>query len=366
MGVVAGQPSIRLASDCVEAYVTELGGHLGPVTFDLAAKQVQPFHVAPWAEDPPTDIPNILGVLRGDFFCMPFGGNDTPFGGEKFPVHGETANELWTVDRKDDDSVVMSLDTRVRKAHVTKTISLRPGETAIYSEHRISGMSGPMTYGHHAMVAFKSPGLISTAPFVYGQVFPGQFEDPALGGYSSLKPGARFDRLDRVLQLDGKRADLTSYPAREGFEDLVMLVSKPGLPFGWSAVVFPEEGYLWLSLKNPKALPSTILWHSNGGRHYAPWNGRHRAVLGIEEVCSWFHAGLAESVAPNPISKLGYPTHSVMLPGEPAVIRTIMAVAPIREGFDQVASVVAGARGVVATSRSGIPVHLDLDLAYLN
>jgi hypothetical protein len=30
-------------------------------------------------------------------------------------------------------------------------------------------------------------------------------------------------------------------------------------------------------------LPITMLWQSDGGRDYAPWSGRHRACLGIEE-----------------------------------------------------------------------------------
>ncbi|MFW6058909.1 MAG: hypothetical protein ACODAQ_01930, partial [Phycisphaeraceae bacterium] len=49
---VMGQPSWRLASDGVEAHVTETGGHLGPVTFHLDGRRVQPFSVAPWAEEP--------------------------------------------------------------------------------------------------------------------------------------------------------------------------------------------------------------------------------------------------------------------------------------------------------------------------
>src|SRR5689334_9331989 len=91
--VVYGQPSWRLASTEVEAYVTELGGQLGPVTFDRKGRKLQPYSVAPWAEErlaPGT--PPIIQALRGDFFCLPFGGNSTPWRGEKHPVHGETSN----------------------------------------------------------------------------------------------------------------------------------------------------------------------------------------------------------------------------------------------------------------------------------
>jgi len=89
--IIHGQPSWRLASTDVEAFVTEMGGHLGPVTFDRKGRKLQPYSVAPWAEEQ-TDpsLPPILKALRGDFFCLPFGGNATPFGREKHPVHGET------------------------------------------------------------------------------------------------------------------------------------------------------------------------------------------------------------------------------------------------------------------------------------
>src|ERR1035441_8467944 len=82
--IIHGQPSWRLASSSAEAFVTELGGHLGPVTFDRKGRKLQPYSVAPWAEEPADpSLPRIIKVLRGDFFCLPFGGNDSLFGGEQ-------------------------------------------------------------------------------------------------------------------------------------------------------------------------------------------------------------------------------------------------------------------------------------------
>src|SRR5688500_13812239 len=93
---ILGQPSWRLESNEVEAYVTALGGQLAPVTFDRQNRRIMPYSVAPWAEEKadPT-LPPILKVLRGDFFCMPFGGNEKPWRGERQPAHGETANATW-------------------------------------------------------------------------------------------------------------------------------------------------------------------------------------------------------------------------------------------------------------------------------
>src|SRR3954470_22206814 len=91
-----GQLCDPLASDCVQGWVTQTGGHLGPVRFRLGERWIEPFSVAPWHDEQiGPEHPPIMQVLRGDFFCLPFGGNSSSFQGEVHPVHGETANALW-------------------------------------------------------------------------------------------------------------------------------------------------------------------------------------------------------------------------------------------------------------------------------
>ena len=51
-----------------------------------------------------------------------------------------------------------------------------------------------------------------------------------------------------------------------------------------------------------------MLWFSNGGRDYAPWNGRNVGVLGIEEGRAFSANGFKASVAENALSKTGVPT----------------------------------------------------------
>jgi len=361
---VLGQKSLRIATDQVEAWVTELGGHIAPITFHLPSGDVEPMSVAPWAEEDHV-LPAILKVLRGDFFCMPFGGNDAQFDGEQHPIHGETANSVWNLDELGPTTIRMSLDTLVRKGHVEKTISLLPGQMAIYQRHVISGMQGPMCLGHHAMVRFRSVGYLSVAPFDFGQVFPGQFEAPALGGYSSLKAGARFGTLSAVPATDGTMADLSKYPAREGFEDLVMVYSNPEATFGWTAVHFPDEGFVWFSLKDPRVLSGTVLWHSNGGRHYAPWSGRHRAVLGLEEVTSSFHWGLAGSVSESEAKIAGYRTYVELKEDEPLVVNTIIGVAPSKGLSGPIAKVEPFSDGIRLFDAVGGINDVQLDVGHL-
>jgi hypothetical protein len=366
-----GEESWELHSDCVSAALTKDGGHLAPVEFILGKRSVAPFHIAPWAGDKSSKtLPPILRVLRGDFFCMPFGGNTTSWKGETHPIHGETANEPWkllaSLRRNAWSALHAELHTSIRQTRVEKLIALHAGHTAVYSRHVVSGVSGPMNFGHHAMLNFEAgPGRVSVSPFVRGQVFPGLFENPVEGGYSSLKPGALFKSLEKVPAADGSFADLSSYPAREGFEDLVMVSSKPGSAFGWTAVTFESQRYVWFSLKDPRVLASTVLWHSNGGRHYPPWNGRHRGVLGLEDVTSYFHCGLAESASPNPVSKQGIPTCVTLSKTAPLVINLILGVAAIPSGFDIVKSIEPTKDGVRLTSRSGKSVTSRVDLGFL-
>ena len=370
---VHGQPSWSFRSSHVHAHLTKLGGHLGPVLFRLGEKQVAPLSVAPWAEEKiaPDTLP-LLQALRGDFFCAPFGGNAVPWRGENHPVHGETANAKWHRDafERAEDRLTFhaSLETKVRPGRVDKSVTLIDGHTAVYQRHVLSGLRGPMNVGHHAMLKFPDQtgsGVISTSPFMLGQVFPGAFEAPENRGYQSLAPGATFRSLERVPLAAGGTTDLSHYPARRGFDDLVMLTAGAKLAFAWTAVTFASRGCVWFALRDPRVLRHTILWFSNGGRHYPPWNGRHTDVLGVEDVTSYFHYGLAESAKPNPLNRRGIPTALVLNARKPTAINYLMAVAAIPAGFDRVAKIHPAKGGVELVAASGKRAFCAVDLSFL-
>lgn len=347
--------------------MTKTGGQISPVEFRVGRQRIQPFHTAPWCGTPAAKklIP-LLRELRGDFFCAPFG--DGPaWRGEAHPPHGETANADWNVTACSPERLVAVLQTRVRPGTITKTIAARPAETNLYQTHLFEGFKGGMCLGHHAMLDFNrnGPGLISTSKLRLAQVLPAPFEHPAQGGYSSLRQGAWLRRLDQVPMADGTKTDLTRFPAREGFEDLVMIHHKDADDFAWAAVVFPEKKFVWFSLKNPTYLASTVLWHSHGGRHYAPWQGRHRGVLGVEDVTAYFHLGLGASLAPNPWRDKGVPTSLTFSRGQALRIPYIMGVASIPGEFDAVKSIRRTATGVRLQSTSGRPIDHAVDTSFL-
>ncbi|MDW8262518.1 MAG: hypothetical protein RMJ35_08330 [Phycisphaerales bacterium] len=370
---ILSQPSWGISTREVALWLTQTGGMLGPVSFHFGRRQVLPFSVAPWhSEKLDSSIPPILRVLRGDFFCMPFGANTTRFGREHHPIHGECANGRWKLvageQSRDGARLECTFEGRIRKVHVRKIIELRSGHHAIYQRHVVTGAGGPMCFGQHAMLKFPDApgsGLISTSPFKLGQVFPEPVERPENRGYSALRPGAEFESLTSVMTLTGEPADLSTFPARRGFEDLVILAADDLLEFAWSAVVIPSQRWVWFSIRDPKVLASTILWISNGGRHYPPWNGRHVNVMGIEDVTANFHYGLAESVQENPLSRRGVRTCVELKARAPLVVNHIMAVAEVPAGFDRVEQMAPGDGGVTLRSTSGTGVYVPLDLSWL-
>lgn len=354
---VLGQSSWRIASDRVALAVTELGGFLGPVEFKLGRRTLSPYAIPPWAgkADAP---PGALGALRGDVFCVPFGGNQKPYRGEQHPPHGDTFHGQWTRESveyaKHSTRLNLGLPLRTRPGFVRKEIIVRHGQTVVYQRHTISDVSGRMSFGYHATLDFSSfgTGLIATSPVVFGRTHLADFEDPAHGGYCSLRPNTVFRHLGRVPRLDGSLADLRSYPCEAGYENLVLLANDPRTNLGWTTVTFPEHGWVWFSLKRVSELTCTLLWLSNGGRHYAPWNGRHRARLGLEEVTA-LPEGLAEAAAPNEFSRRGVSVCRTFDPSEHYTVRSAAGVCAVPRGFDRVKRVQINGDRLLLTSASG-------------
>jgi hypothetical protein len=338
MPIIYGENSDTLTTDLVEVSITRRAGHLAPVTFQLGDRKVSPYALAPWQPgeiDP--SLPELLLVLRGDFLCFPFGGS------AERPPHGVTANRQWSLVEKDAHSICLSISDVDGGASVEKQVSLRDGETAIYQQHRITGADGVYNYGNHPILDFsqlpEGAGRVSVSPFRWGSVYPGLFSNPENREYGALKPGAIFTDLHEVPLANGGTTDLTRYPARKGFDDLVMMVSQPATdeqPFAWSAAVL--DGYVWFSLKNPVDFPATLFWISNGGRHAEPWNGRHLGRLGIEEVCSHFSDG-PDISRENRLTDFEIPTARRFSPETPVALRIIQGVVAVPEGFGAVTAI---------------------------
>ena len=346
---VHSQPSAILATKDVEVAVTTRGGHMAPVTFFRSSdRPVQPYYVSPWQDEAPLPMPApVLVTLRGDFFCMPFGGNSAEVAGEKHPPHGEIVGELWEVvgtkQAGDVSTLTMEIDTKVRKGRVIKELSLVDGQNAVYSRHTIEGFAGRAPLGHHATLAMpekEGAVRIATSPIRFGMTCPGVFSDPKQREYQALLPGAKWTDLAKVpvAWKGAADADLTRLPGRYGYADLVQLVNESSEKTGgpaWTTATFSADGYLWFALKDPAVLTTTVFWMENHGRHGHPWNGRNNC-LGLEDVTAFFADGLAASVSDNLLSKEGIATAVTLTADKPTTVNYIQGVVRIPEGFENV------------------------------
>lgn len=366
-----GQPSYRIENRQAVVHVSIQGGHLTAV-YRLAGREAAPYFINPWwKEAGAAELGDLIRVLRGDFFCFPFGANADPFDGVKHPVHGITANACWDPLEAGEEGGAPRLRLRLGlpggKGTVIKTVAIAAQAPVIYSEHLIRGFSGKMPLGHHATLQFpaaESSGMIDLAAPLAGFTHPTPVELPANRGYSLLKPDIEIVDPTRVPTVYGDTVDLTRYPQRAGHEDVAQFLSDPARELAWSSVSFPGEGYLYFQLKDPKVLSSTLLWRSNGGRHYFPWNGRLRGVLGLEEVVSCFALGVRPSVEPNPLQRRGFPTFLEIREDRPAAIRVITGCAAIGPDFTGVRDIRRGDGASIAIEgKSGesiaVPCRLD-------
>ena len=147
--------------------------------------------------------------------------------------------------------------------------------------------------------------------------------DPARGRSRLAYPRRQEDPTD-FPTADGASVNLLKYPWADGHDDFVTAVDDPSVSLGWAAVVRPVEGDVILSLKNARALPMTMLWHSNGGRDYAPWNGRHLGCLGLEEGAALPVLGLSAQEQPNPLAAAGQPELLALDPTGTVEMRTAL------------------------------------------
>jgi hypothetical protein len=349
MHPVHGENSHHLTTPELDLSVTARAGHMAPVVFHLDGRDVSPYSLSPWEPAEFPDLPPLLSVLRGDFLCLPFGGQTDG------PPHGDPANAEWLLSSISDRAISLRQKTSDTGAAVEKILSTRPGHHAVYIEHRISELAGDYNYGTHPVLDLSAmpegAARISVSPFRRASVFPGKFSDPANGESQALKPGAEFTDLQAVPLAAGGTTDLTRYPARTGNDDLVMMVSEApdsAQPFAWSAAVMDE--WLWFSLKNPADFPATLFWMSNGGRSGPPWNSRHTGRIGIEEVCSYFSYGVDESRKASP----GFPTTRHFKAGETVSLKVVQGVAAVPQDFGMAASIrPVGENSVAITGESG-------------
>jgi hypothetical protein len=185
--------------------------------------------------------------------------------------------------------------------------------------------------------------------------------DPARGRYVLAYP-ARSADLARFPGIDGGDVDLTDYRMDRRHEDFVTLVEADHPGPGWTAVARKDEADLVLVLKNPAELPVTMLWLSNGGRDYAPWSGRHRGVLGIEDGRTAI--GHSASLGDNWLKREGVATAFELAEGRTTSFRQIIGAVP-HSGGQAPAAIVVRDGQLQITAQGGASRNVSFDSDFL-
>ena len=358
---IANQPSWIMRTKEIELAVTQLGGHMAPVTFYRnTSRPVRPYYVNPWHGEREQPTEPVLKSLRGDFFCMPFGSPDEFT--KRFPAtHGDPACEKWSLagmeKRGDVTTLVLRMKGRRIRGSYTKCLMLVDGQQVVYDQNVMEGFSGSFPIGHHATLAMPDRNetvLIATSPIRVGMTNPVDTGDPADGRYQAVATGRRFASLSRVplVWSSPSHGDCSSLPTRRGFTDIIGVVQKHSELPAWTAATYISEGFLWFSLKDASVLPMMMMWIANCGRHVHPWNGRERC-LGLEDIRAFFTAGAIGSARPNAMSRMGIPTAMKFVPCCPVAVNYIQGVIKTPAGFGRVKTAQFAPEKVTFISESG-------------
>lgn len=310
--------------------VESLGGMVGPTLFVLPdGRQVAPFQVAPWASEPGgEDLPGILKRLRGEWPCVPFGfdADRAPAGGwagssaattiDPSP-HGFGSNNDWRFEAGDAGSIALVIDYPdghpVRA--LRRTVTPDPLATALDFELEIDVRRDCMLpIGLHP--SFRLPTKVGAVRIEVGTDVTGMTFPAPVDASSIFAQGALLEPWHDVPLRDGGRLDIRRVPLPHSTEELVQLLDMPGRAALWNTA----EGYRVKLTWDPDHYPSALLWLSNRGRTFAPWNGRHLA-LGLEPICSAFDLGQQVSAADNPIARRGVATARRFTAGERFITR---------------------------------------------
>ena len=273
--------SFPLKSDRVSLAVTETGGQLSDVAFTLRRRAHG--HARCTSRHGPTkhftdDIPPMLRMLRGDFFCRAVRRKrrasptkraftdcpPTARGG----LTGRTGAALDAV-----------LDGTIMGATVDKHVELRPGESVVYQRHTFYRRQRPAAHRPSRDAARRHAAAARLRAM----------DDRASRRRSRSKrrrTGARCSPTNQTI------GDLTQgeaarrrhcrphdFPDRRRIRGAVDARVRSGaaLRLDGRDGGRPEAGCGSRSRTSGR-LPQTLLWFSNGGRDYPPWNGRHRRV----------------------------------------------------------------------------------------
>lgn len=314
------------------------GGMLGGVALKRGDRQVRPFYEPSWIGNATHQQPELLNHMRSEFPCIPFGVPYAPeavveswqesltrpvaepealLGWSDDLLHGYGCVTDWTLVQQTESEIEIELEYPAASpiARLVRVVRADPKSPAIdfsltiearKKTHRPIGLHPNLALPSLAGAFHIDPGA-----FRFGVVHPAGPEP----GVSRAKPAAFFDRLDQVPLRDGGTAEFDRFPFPEDTEEIIQLCGVDG-----SVILTDNESRVVYRLCwDASVLPSLLLWISNRGRSYSPWNSRN-LCLGVEPVASAFELGCHAALASNPINDRGVSTAVALDPNRPLEI----------------------------------------------
>ncbi|MGJ8616332.1 MAG: hypothetical protein ACSHWS_05790, partial [Sulfitobacter sp.] len=279
---------MKLTNEHSEASVQPLGAMLHDCVFRLAnGRKVRPLFDAPWRGDAGPEFeaqPPIVQGLASEWPCVPFGrpsddvslppewtSSDVPNWDDW--AHGYASNNKWHLERLGKSvlrAVIHYPDTTpiLRLEREVRLLTCRPGlslSLTIHARHKTR-----FPFGLHPVLSMEgaAPGTLRIETSEQARVWSLPIDvEP---GRNHFLADQQNCALDRVAICSGGTADVRYLPPPGQTEDLLLL-SGTGGSVGLSN---PNMGYTTTIRWDGKQIPGCLLWVSNAGRDYYPWNGR--------------------------------------------------------------------------------------------
>ncbi|MBZ9994333.1 hypothetical protein [Mesorhizobium sp. BH1-1-4] len=320
------------------------GGMLAGVKLNVGGQDVAPFYEAPWIAPGIKADPPILENLRSEFPCVPFGADypqesvteewkpslrrsdaDAQLDATDFLLHGYCTVADWRLVHRDEESVEIEVEypeTSAIRRLARKVSADRNGPHLTFSltiETRRPVVRPIGLHPNFALPQLSGAFRIKPGAFKFGIVHAAGPEP----GVSRALPGAIFEDLASVPLSAGGTAAFDQLPFAHDTEEIVELCGIDGRV----ELIDETRAVLYRLSWDPGDFNSLLLWMSNRGRAYAPWNGKNLCV-GVEPLTGAFDLGTRASLASNPINRRGVATTVELDPASPRTVEYRFSAAP--------------------------------------
>lgn len=330
---------MRLEEGALSVEIDPVGAMLSDVSVVFPdGRRVKPFFRNPW-RDEEGNFDCLTRHLSAEWPCVPFGMagqvGGLPEDWQEYGAHdwnkvphGFGACNLWDLEQISSgrarariaypaDTPIVALEREVLLDNEASTIHLRLRiETREVCRvpigvHPVFDLTGAAPRSCHLVVS--------------GQDHAWSYPVDVEPGASRFAPDQRGERLSAMRAAAGGTVDGTKVPFEGNSEDLLLLPA----PEGEVTLCRPDRGYAATVFWDAEALPCCALWYSNGGRRYAPWSGRVRAI-GIEPMIGAFDLGQTHSLSERtPLAQAGIPTAARIGPEAAFEVNYGIRIAPL-------------------------------------